>query len=102
MIEFNEWQIHDGSEELPVPEGTMGQAMYGNECPDDMPVGVAFQFIKGAYWGDVFAYRTVKEPVLLTQQIMHPTPPYAGVPEWVKVSFFSDGTVETDLGPLKE
>jgi len=69
MPEYNEWKIHDGSDECPAPEGTMGQMLWKDESPEDQikDDGETAYSLSGWRWQNIFAYRTVKEPKVVAE-----------------------------------
>lgn len=70
MTEFNEWKIHDGSDECPVPEGTMGQVILYGEPIEKDEGGKAYS-IDYDSWCGVFTYRTVKEPKVVSERYVN-------------------------------
>ena len=110
MTEFNEWKIHDGSDECPVPEGTMGQAiLYGEYIKKDE--GGKACSIDYDSWSSVFTYRTVKEPKVVDEGFV----PVVGGEVWgtwrsradanghnntthlVHIQLFDNGTVTAEV-----
>lgn len=62
MIEYNEWKIWNGGE-CPVEPGTMGQVILKSESAHTAELGGTYD-LSEMIWARVFAYRTVKEPVV--------------------------------------
>lgn len=105
MAEFNGWKVHDGSDECPVPDGTMGQVLFKDESfyevIDAIKAGVDDISSKGRFgasWYSAFAYRTVKEPVETTSMVMYPR---IAPSHYIVVRVFDDGTVTAEVNEVK-